>query len=113
MLHDGDGHLVARGEHTRGERAGDDVQRLARVAGEHHLFGPIAANELGNLSANLCDGLGCLNREGIKAAQGVCVHGLVGSASVHRCTQAGRCAVAALSKKAMSGCSWKSGKVAL
>mgnify|MGYP000258390683 CR=1 FL=1 len=80
VLHDGDGDLVTGLEHVGREALGNNVQRLARVAAEHHLVGAGAtslvyrAQELGDLGAYACDGLGRLNGERVQTAQGIGVH---------------------------------------
>ena len=77
VLHDGDDDLVARFE-DRGRKAlGDQVERLARVAGEDDLVGLGGADDVGDLLTHLCDGLGGLDGQRVQAAQGVGVHALV------------------------------------
>ena len=77
VLHDGDDDLVARLE-DRGRKAlGDQVERLARVAGEDDLVGLGGADDVGDLLAHLRDGLGGLDGQRVQAAQRVCVHALV------------------------------------
>ena len=77
VLHDGDDDLVARLE-DRGRKAlGDQVERLARIAGEDDLVGLGSADEVGDLLADLRDGLGGLDGQRVQAAQGVCVHALI------------------------------------
>ena len=83
VFHDGDGNLVAGLEHVRGKALGHDVQGFARVAAEDDLVGAGAtalvhgADELGDLGADLRDGLGRLDGERVQAAQRVGVHRLI------------------------------------
>ena len=77
VLHDGDDDLVARLEDRGSKALGDQVERLARVAGEDDLVGLGSADEVGNLLAHLRDGLGGLDGQRVQAAQGVGVHALV------------------------------------
>ena len=77
VLHDGDAHLVARLEHGRGEGVRHEVERLARVAGEHDLARVRRADEARDMGARRLDGLGGLDRQAVQAAQGVRVHVLV------------------------------------
>ena len=61
VLHDGDDDLVARFE-DRGRKAlGDQVERLARVTGEDDLVGLGGADDVGDLLADLRDGVGGLD----------------------------------------------------
>ena len=77
VLHDGDDDLVARLE-DRGRKAlGDQVERLARVAGEDDLVGIGGADDVGDLLAHLRNGLGGLDGQRVQAAQRVGVHALV------------------------------------
>ena len=83
VRHDGDGNLVAGLEHVRGKALGYDVQGFARVAAKDDLVGAGAtalvhgADELGDLGADLRDGLGRLDGERVQAAQRVGVHRLI------------------------------------
>ena len=86
VLHDGDDHVVTGAEHGASQRASHEVQGLAGVPREDHLVAAglaglvHGAKERGDLVARLRDGLGCLDREAIEAAQRVGVHGLVEAA---------------------------------
>lgn len=71
VLHDGDDDLVARFE-DRGRKAlGDQVERLARVAGEDDLVGLGGADEVGDLLADLRDGVGGIDGQRVQSAQGL------------------------------------------
>ena len=61
VLHDGDDDLVTGLEHRGCKALGDQVERLARVAGEDDLVGLGSADEVGDLPADLRDGLGGLD----------------------------------------------------
>ena len=77
VLHDGDDDLVAGLEHRRRKALGDQVERLARVAGEDDFVGLGGADKVGDLLANLRDSLGGLDGQRVQATQGVGVHALV------------------------------------
>lgn len=77
VLHDGDDDLVTGLEHRGCKALGDQVERLARVAGEDDLVGLGGADEVGDLLADLRDGIGGLDGQRVQAAQGVGVHTLV------------------------------------
>lgn len=71
VLHDGDDDLVARLEHRGCKALGNQVERLARVAGEDDLVGLGSADEVGDLLAHLRDSLGGLDGQRVQAAQGL------------------------------------------
>ena len=77
VLHDGDDDLVTGFEHRGRKALGDQVERLARVAGEDDLISLGGADEVGDLLTHLRDGLGGLDGQRVQAAQGVGVHALV------------------------------------
>ena len=77
VLHDGDDDLVARLEDCGCKALGDQVERLARVAGEDDLVGLGSADEVGDLLAHLRDSLSGLDGQRVQAAQRVGVHALV------------------------------------
>ena len=77
VLHDGDDDLVARFEHCGRKALSDQVERLARVAGEDDLVGLTGADNVSDLLAHLRDSLGGLDGQRVQAAQGVGVHALV------------------------------------
>ena len=77
VLHDGDDDLVARLQHRGCKALGDQVERFARVAGEDDFVGLGSADEVGDLLADLGDGVGGLDRQRVQATQGVGVHALV------------------------------------
>ena len=61
VLHDGDDDLVAGLEYRGRKTLGDQVERLARVAGEDDFVGPGGADEVGNLLTDLGNGIGGLD----------------------------------------------------
>ena len=61
VLHDGDDDLVARLEDCGRKALSDQVERLARVAGEDDLVGLGSADEVSDLLAHLRDSLGGLD----------------------------------------------------
>ena len=77
MLHDGDDDLVAGLQHRGRKALGDQVERLTGVAGEDDLVGLGGADEVGDLLADLGDGVGGLDGQRVQAAQRVGVHALV------------------------------------
>ena len=77
VLHDGDDDLVTGLEYRGCKALGDQVERLARVAGEDDFVGLGGADDIGDLLAHLRDGLGGLDGQRVQAAQGVGVHALV------------------------------------
>ena len=77
VLHDGDDDLVAGLQHRGREALGDQVERLAGVAGEDDFVGLGGADEVGDLLADLSDGIGGLDGQRVQAAQRVGVHTLV------------------------------------
>ena len=77
VLHDGDDDLVAGLQHRGRKALGDQVERLAGVAGEDDFVGLVGADEVGNLLAHLCDGISGLDGQRVQAAQRVGVHALV------------------------------------
>ena len=77
MLHDGDDDLVAGLQHRGRKALGDQVERLAGVAGEDDLVGLGGADEVGDLLADLGDGVGGLDGQRVQATQRVGVHALV------------------------------------
>ena len=77
VLHDGDDDLVARFEHCGCKALGDQIERLARVAGEDDLVGLGSADAVSDLLAHLRDGVGGLDGQRVQAAQGVGVHALI------------------------------------
>ena len=77
VLHDGDDDLVTGLEYRGCKALGDQVERLARVAGEDDFVGLGGADEVGNLLADLGNGIGGLDGQRIQAAKRVGVHALV------------------------------------
>ena len=68
VFHDGDDDLVARLEDCGRKALGDQVERLARVAGKDDLVGLSGADDVGDLLAHLRDGLGGLDGQRVQAA---------------------------------------------
>ena len=77
VLHDGNDDLVTGLEHRGRKALGDQVERLARVAGEDDLVGLGSADDVSDLLTHLRDGIGGLDGQRVQAAQRVGVHTLV------------------------------------
>ena len=68
VLHDGDDDLVAGLQHRGCKALGDQVERLAGVAGEDDFVGLGGADEVGDLLADLRDGISGLDGQRIQTA---------------------------------------------